>query len=362
MRIFSTLIIISIFISQRIIAQNVGIGTTTPQKTLDVNGNFRSGGSNNFITHDSVSGKITWSNSYLFIPAPQYIIKHSASAEGLYSNGAQLEYRDQFGAPVFFTNWTNGNGYFSGNLGIGVLPTTVPLSFSQGLGDKISLYPNSSFNYGFGIQPFLLQIHTDVSTADIAFGYGSSTSFTETMRIKGNGSVGIGTATTSAKLEVAGNIKADAIKFTAPKTYYYSVDPGAFTARVSTAVVKKSSSSGGAYMEPGDGFGITAPVNLPHGATITKVTAHFLDNSVTQNLNAYLYDYAPVGGGFFPIATLSTVGSSGYQAVSQTISPGILVDNSSRTYLVIVNNDVGIWNGFDLIIRAVVIEYTISDL
>ncbi len=185
-------------------SQNVGIGTTTPQKTLDVKGNFRSGGSNNFITHDSASGKITWSNSYLFVPAPQYIIKHSASAEGLYSNGAQLEYRDQLGAPAFFTNWTNGNGYFSGKLGIGVLPTTVPLSFSQSLGDKISLYSNSSVNYGFGIQPYLLQIHTDISAADISFGFGNSASFTENMRVKGNGNVGVGTSNPLSKLHVYG--------------------------------------------------------------------------------------------------------------------------------------------------------------
>jgi len=32
-----------------------------------------------------------------------------------------------------------------------------------------------------------LQIHTDISASDIAFGYGSSASFFETMRIKGNG-------------------------------------------------------------------------------------------------------------------------------------------------------------------------------
>ncbi len=49
MRIVSTLIIISIFIAQKSISQNVGIGTTTPQKTLDVKGNFRTGGSNTFL-------------------------------------------------------------------------------------------------------------------------------------------------------------------------------------------------------------------------------------------------------------------------------------------------------------------------
>ncbi len=66
-----------------------------------------------------------------------------------------------------------------------------PLSFNQNLGDKISIWSNSANSYGFGIQSSLLQIHTDIAAADIAFGYGSSSSFTETMRIKGNGALSI---------------------------------------------------------------------------------------------------------------------------------------------------------------------------
>ena len=114
------------------IAQNVGIGTTTPQTTLDVKGNIRTGGINNFILYDSLAGRITWTNSNLWVTGPQYLMKHSASAEGLYSNGAQLEYRNQSGNPIFFTNWNDGNGYFSGKLGIGTVNPTAKLQVSDG--------------------------------------------------------------------------------------------------------------------------------------------------------------------------------------------------------------------------------------
>src|SRR6185503_7740586 len=100
---------------------NVGIGTNTPQAKLDVKGGLRVGGINNSLQYDSLSGKFSWNNSYIWANGPQYLMMHSASAEGLYYGNSQLEYRYQDGTPRFFTNWSTGNGYFYGRLGIGTI-------------------------------------------------------------------------------------------------------------------------------------------------------------------------------------------------------------------------------------------------
>jgi Chaperone of endosialidase len=92
----------------------------------------------------------------------------------------------------------------SGNVGIGENNPIFPLNFASSIGDKISLYGNGAAHYGFGIQGSLLQIYSAGSGDDIAFGYGGSASFTERMRIKGNGAVGIGINNPSYVLEVNG--------------------------------------------------------------------------------------------------------------------------------------------------------------
>jgi hypothetical protein len=82
----------------------------------------------------------------------------------------------------------------NGNVGIGNLVPDAPLSFTNGTGSKIALYSSgTTAQYGFGVQSGLLQMYSDGPSTDIAFGYGGSASFTERMRIKGNGNVGIGT-------------------------------------------------------------------------------------------------------------------------------------------------------------------------
>jgi len=88
---------------------------------------------------------------------------------------------------------TNNSNLYNngGNIGIATTTPGFPLNFPNTIDDKISLYGNSGNHYGFGIQGGLLQMHTDAALANIAFGYGSSSSFTEGARIINSGSEGM---------------------------------------------------------------------------------------------------------------------------------------------------------------------------
>ena len=79
------------------------------------------------------------------------------------------------------------------------------LTFPSDVGEKITLYGTTATRYGFDVQSYVLQIHTDTASADTAFGYFENGAFTETMRIKGDGTLHVGgTSSTSMVVTKAG--------------------------------------------------------------------------------------------------------------------------------------------------------------
>jgi hypothetical protein len=78
------------------------------------------------------------------------------------------------------------------NVGIGTTTPTGPLSFPSILGNKIVLWGDgNASHYGFGIQNALFQIYSDAPAANIGFGFGRSSAFTERMRIINSGGEGL---------------------------------------------------------------------------------------------------------------------------------------------------------------------------
>jgi FtsZ-binding cell division protein ZapB len=114
----------------------------------------------------------------------------------------------------------------TGNVGIGNSNPLATLALNNGFGNKIALYTTSATQqYGFGVQSGLFQMYGDAPVADIAFGTGSSSSFTERMRIKGTGNVGIGTSTPSQALQVIGNIIASGTITPSDVRYKKNIEP-----------------------------------------------------------------------------------------------------------------------------------------
>jgi hypothetical protein len=169
-------------------AGNMGVGTITPNYILDVNGRMRLRDKGSSLTAGIWHNKADNSEA-------AFIGMVNDSTYGFFGNGTS-------------GNWKIGFDIKNAQMGIGLTDPTAPLSFASNIGNKIALWGDATGgHYGLGIQGSLLQMYSSASNADIAFGYGSSASFTEQMRIKGTGNVGIGNNAPSNKLDVSGRMR-----------------------------------------------------------------------------------------------------------------------------------------------------------
>lgn len=92
----------------------------------------------------------------------------------------------------------------NGGLKIGGYLSADSFALTSILGNRVSVFGGlgNVGQYGFGIQNSLFQMYSGSTSTDIAFGSGNSNNFSEVMRIKGNGLVGIGINVPSGKLDV----------------------------------------------------------------------------------------------------------------------------------------------------------------
>ena len=218
--------------NQIISSGNFGLGTATPQNLLDLAAGGLVGNSTvlGLNVHDTLNRGTKVSFGYN-VPGSEFNGMRAVVNPGtaLCGNSGDLlfytwECNTAGSREVMRINGrgnviANGNlianvdlsvgGYvrISGNVGIGENSPGFPLNFGNVLGDKIALLNNAPGqpSFGFGVQSSLLQIHTADAGSDVAFGYGTSAALTETMRIKGNGKVGIGTASPATALHVVGS-------------------------------------------------------------------------------------------------------------------------------------------------------------
>jgi len=197
------------------------------------------------------------------------------------------------------------------------------------------------------------------------------------MVIDHDGDVGIGTREPQHLLHLEGEDGVDGIFFpdstlqtTAfPSTGILAVTSGAFHAYNSKETIKYTEPNVGTYLESSLAP-ISAPVNLPHGATITKITWHYLDNHAQRGFKLrFMGENFTSDGKIYPQLT-SSIKTTGHSTSIRTetldVTPyNYTVDNATRGLSLWVNpyddatGEDAQWSSqYSLAMFAVVFEYT----
>jgi hypothetical protein len=289
-------------------ASNLGSGTL-PSAVL-------SGTYSNALTFSNASNAFTGSGAGLTALNASNLTTGTVADARLGANVAMKSAANAFG------NFTNS---FAGSVGIGQTAPGFPLNFASSVGDKISLFGNSGNHYGFGIQASLLQIHSDSATSDIAFGYGTSAAMTETMRIRGNGRLGIGTSAPATPLHVFG---IDGVTIGSSATGQTSVRLSASAATNGYGIIQSVSAQGTAW---GD------TILSPSGGRVGVATAVLSDSSfhvsAGTRLSGITAESSLAGGvaitGTSTAGTLDSVG--GLFETNSTTGTGLIASSNAVT-------------------------------
>ena len=199
------------------------------------------------------------------------------------------------------------------------------------------------------------------------------------LNIRGNGFVGVGKVPTE-RLDVNGTVKANSIiasnfnnilatninatsvtsgnySLSPAKTYYHTIGSGDFIARNSSELLYTETLNGGSIYLLNGNEGLVAPVHLPPNAVMTAMSVTLRDNSPTVDFSITLREAHIIPAN----ANVVTAGVPGETTLlDNTISDPSY--SSSTAYVIMVTTVGGNWPGADMLIRKVVITYTLNSL
>lgn len=157
---------------------------------------------------------------------------------------------------------------------------------------------------------------------------------------------------------IAGNnFIANNFEYKTPKTSYISIPGMLFKPNNSVVPYTANGGFGGTYASTPGNAELFAPVQLPHGATVTNVTFYFTDNA-SGNLRMRLYKQSHSTTSFDDLASIDTnfVSGTNVDRTDSSIDFAI-IDNTVNSYFLSV--DSAGWPGNStLSINSVIIQYT----
>jgi len=196
----------------------------------------------------------------------------------------------------------------------------------------------------------------------------------------GQDRIGIGTSQPEATLDVRGDIELDGdLRLRSPRTYSINVSGAAYRPTdIATEDDHLSTNESGGYLymggnldNPGDtalAADAIAPISLPAGATVTRLTCDFYDSTTADDLSGTAYltrrTASNTFGSTMASVSLSTTGIADTNIQSSfddTISSPATIDPADYLWMR-VRIQTGSYSGLSLRFYGCSVEYTIESL
>jgi len=189
--------------------------------------------------------------------------------------------------------------------------------------------------------------------------------------IDDEGLVGIGTNSPQSEIEIDGTVLVDTVAFPDGSTMHSAkrvtmISAGAFQnsfgGHTVEVVTNGVNANGGTYAKSDTwGTWLHAPVQLPDGARVTKITFYGYDAHEVVDLELQVNRLSIQGTGYAPMAEYYTEGSSGSFIFETEDITAPKINNTAWRYRILVRPILNYWgtNG-ELAINGVKIEYTLD--
>lgn len=138
---------------------------------------------------------------------------------------------------------------------------------------------------------------------------------------------------TGADLDPTTTLTAANLTWSTPRVREVVVGEAAFRARMSTTEVACCTGTGGAYIANVASDAITAPVQIPIGATVTQFTVYFMENDATLDLHGDLYAHNLGGSYAAPESFVTTGAVAGVRTMTVDVNPDYVVNAASSLSL-----------------------------
>lgn len=349
-RIIYLLIAATLAMPQLLKAQNVGIGTTTPTTTLEVSSHKKAG---MIAATDSAMGHAWNHHDYITLPAG---LKGEYKATGEYDGsgvmGVALTPDAGYGAGV------TGVGNEYGVVGIGQTGgQAAVMAVSNGADHALKVLGSTQL---YGIMYTTADVYSQgalVANEDIV-SYDSVIAETVyalggiatdgTIQIAGGNPVAGKVLTCT---DASGTATWQALPLPTPTSKIMSISFAAFTTTGTSMSSIESNVTNGSWVSMASGTPVTAklyaPVNLPDGATVTRVKAFYVNNTTnTVSLTLIKNNFFTTVMNPISISNLNLTGTS--TAIVNTISPTLnhLVSNVSSQYYLYLSTTTA-WSGIN---------------